>query len=212
MDQIVFVGVGFIGSIAARSLVRIAAASDWHEVKFIFIDPEPVEDRNVYTQIFEPIHKGKAKSVVLERLAHAYELDAMGYVERIDKSNIEYFLGEASLVIDSVDHLEARQLMEEWGVVNQVPVMHAGISIHGTGSVEWSGSYSLADVSPNVEEVKKKPCELVGFLPLGDNVGQKAAISAAVYLGIPNLFPSLEAGTKVRWLVNESFILHEGKA
>jgi len=99
----------------------------------------------------------------------------------------------AHRIIDGVDNLATRQLLWGYGLNNNVPVLHLGISEQGTGKVEWTHrahqTFSLRPDQTAGKEIVDPPsgvtppCELARMRGVGLNTGFAAACAAAIYYG-----------------------------
>ena len=186
-DKIVVVGVGFVGSLFVEELAkRLYAFELENSYDIVLIDPDHVSKRNTANQWFPLAAEGHPKALVMENyLKQDWSLDALGVVERLDKTNKGLLLDSATLIVDAVDNLPTRTLLWYHGLEHKVPILHLGVAQAGVGVVEWTtpenDTWSLSPIAlatrSKFEEVVPKelpPCELVGFRGLGLNIALAA--------------------------------------
>jgi hypothetical protein len=190
--KIVLVGCGFVGSVFATEFMKRCYAGKL-DPEFCFIDDDRVEARNCANQNFVLADIGRAKAEVLAQQAHDSDRIADWQQTRLAPDNIDALLEGADLIIDGVDNLATRQLLWGWGLRNEVPVLHLGISEQGTGKVEWTHkdhqTFSLRPDQTFGKELLDPPsgvtppCELARMRGVGLNVGFAAACALGIYMG-----------------------------
>ncbi len=199
--MILVIGTGFVGSIFVEEFAKRCYAGKLR-TPIVCVDDDVISDRNVANQQFTLHDMGKPKAMIVAASAIRHGLRAAAMVERLEQGTMNAQLKrwkeeinepELTLIVNAVDNLEARQNIWLMGQVEQVPVLHIGLSPIGTGKVEWSTptidfcSLSPAQTAgkdiPDPPSGVTPPCELVKLRALGWNTAHAAAKAAACYLG-----------------------------
>lgn len=190
--QITIVGCGFVGSVFTTEFLKRCYAGKL-DPKFLFLDDDTVEARNCANQNFVLSDIGNPKARVLCDLAQSSDKLATWRQVRVTPDNIDDLLAGTTLVIDGVDNLATRQLLWGYGLRQDVPVLHLGISEQGTGKVEWTHkAHQTFSLRPDQTVGKEiidppsgvtPPCELARMRGVGLNVGFAAACAASIFLG-----------------------------
>lgn len=190
--RITVVGCGFVGSVFTTEFLKRCFAGKL-DPEFVFIDDDTVEARNCANQNFLLADIGRAKAEVLASQAQASDKYAEWHRVRLIAENQDQLLAGSTLIIDGVDNLATRQLLWGYGLNNNVPVLHLGISEQGTGKVEWTHrahqTFSLRPDQTAGKEIVDPPsgvtppCELARMRGVGLNTGFAAACAAAIYYG-----------------------------
>lgn len=190
--RIAVVGCGFVGSVFTTEFLKRCFAGKL-DPEFFFIDDDTVEARNCANQNFLLADIGRAKAEVLAMQASASDKVAEWRRVRLTAENQDELLAGATLIIDGVDNLATRQLLWGYGLNNNVPVLHLGISEQGTGKVEWTHrahqTFSLRPDQTAGKEIVDPPsgvtppCELARMRGVGLNTGFAAACAASIYFG-----------------------------
>lgn len=189
------VGCGFVGSIFATEFAKLAFAGDMPR-EFLFIDGDTWERRNAANQnvgLLEATEQ-KPKAQTIADMVRGYEKEAEWEHARVTEDNISMLLHGARVIVDAVDNNKTRQLLYGYGLGQQVPVLHLGISEMGTGTVDWShpehDTFALSPAKqagkPPIKDPKTShlpPCELASMRSVGWNTSYCAAMALALYLG-----------------------------
>ncbi len=125
-SRIAVVGAGAIGSSVAEMLARIG-------VGFIrIIDRDIVDLPNIhrchlleYGDYVERKPKSLAVAEKLSRINPHVSIDPV--IDNIDSGNVVRYLSDADLVIDGLDNMEAKQLLNEAAVMLGKPYIYVGI-------------------------------------------------------------------------------------
>lgn len=196
-NRIVMVGAGGIGSPAASLLIRKGAGH------LSFVDDDRVELGNLSRQMFNRADVGDLKAHALARRLAAEGL----FPARIDA--VPFRFGEAlerghdftdaAVIIAGVDNNPSRKAIAEFGIANNIPVIHAAVSRGGNESyvfVQEPHAACWACVFPGYVDDTSVPCNLPGI-----------ADSLAVVAGqIVYAVDSILADRPRRWNVRESFL------
>jgi len=222
--KVILFGCGALGSNIAVEIAK-RASSTTKETKLILIDYQTVEERNLAAQAFDPCDLGKPKAVCIKERINGYSyVKAESIVEKITEDNlnlIDINPSEYTIGIDCFDNLESRRLTYMFGYLNQIPIIHAGMSTQGTGQVTWNYKdydtfpFSIKNISPvDYKKVKEKidsenplpPCELNGFRPLVLNTSLAAVEALFILMGIDVCRSvgdaSREIGLMTNWMSN----------
>ena len=201
MKKITVVGCGFLGSLLIEELCKRAFAFE-EKLAFTFIDDGCFESRNCANQNVSLHEAGQQllKTEVMSRIAYAYDMPCLQMAARLTKATIgKESIGLPDLIIDAVDNIPTRQLLWTYGVMENIPVLHTGLSQEGTGAVEWTygdgfDNFSLSPIAlihklPDEIEAMGKgvqtlpPCELIAFRGCGLNLTIAAAKAIFIYFG-----------------------------
>jgi len=204
MIDLHLVGLGALGYQMAVEIAKRAAATEKY-IRLILYDFDQVEERNTFSQNFSPADVGQFKAEVAGRAASGYPcVEVLVRPWKITPERIaDMELTPKCVIIDAVDNLKTRHLLWNLGM-NGTPVLHMGMSYHGTGSVSWNcGEYDKFPLSPDnlsaeammeflqeqdgekaaTEEVKLPPCDLNTSRALGLNTVHSALDALWILMG-----------------------------
>ena len=122
--KILVVGVGGLGCPASIALADLGAA------ELGLMDPDRVEASNLHRQILYSNHdigQPKVEAASKTLLARFPQLKVVPIQEAFSPSNAESILGRYDLVIDGLDRLEKKFLLNDWCVKLGKPFVHAGV-------------------------------------------------------------------------------------
>lgn len=191
------VGCGFLGSLFTEELLKRFFAFK-HEEKLLFIDSDRIEERNAANQLWSPSDRDLSKAAALHAQSILYSIPSECMEVRLTQENVSKLLSECRLIIDAVDNLETRTILWKYGVSHKIPILHLGISMFGSGCVDWSAwdefgavfdTWGLSPLAlagkkaPKIELPELPPCELVSFRGLGLNTSLAAAKAVGIWLG-----------------------------
>jgi adenylyltransferase/sulfurtransferase len=129
-SNVVIVGIGAIGSLAAELLVRVGVGT----IKII--DRDIIELNNLQRQLLFDEHdvgKPKATAAVekLKRVNSDIKITALN--EDVDYSNINAIIRRPDCILDCTDNMETRFLINEYCIKERIPWVHAAaIKNYGT--------------------------------------------------------------------------------
>ncbi len=190
----VIIGCGALGSIIATSLVRAGVG------RVRIVDRDFIEYHNLHRQVIfdeDDIKKGLPKAVAAER--HLSKVNSSikieGVVADVNYTNIEGFIQGADVVLDGLDNLETRFLINDACLKHKIPWVYGGaISSSGmTMTVIPGKPPCFRCVSPNLPGA--------GVIQTCDTAG---VISPA-----PFVIGSLEAAEAMKILVGAKEINRE---
>lgn len=64
------------------------------------------------------------------------EINIETYTVRINDTTIEKLAGDATIMVDCLDNIASRRVLNRWSIKNAIPIMHAGID-------GWNGQLTL---------------------------------------------------------------------
>ena len=153
-------GAGGLGSPASLYLTAAGVG------RIIIFDNDKVELSNLNRQImYLTADQGTGKAVaagkLLNRLNPDITIDQRSVL--IGKDNIESIAEGVDIMVDCLDNLETRMVLNDFSIRNSVPLVHAGIE-------GWSGQITLLNppVTPCMaclfgnQEEQSKPAPVIG--------------------------------------------------
>lgn len=200
--QVILFGCGALGSNLAVEISKRADSSGT-DLTLVLVDYDKVELRNLAAQAFQPKHLDMYKVDAVADLVDSYQYVRVTKINnKLTEDNLTNFLeinpNDFYIGIDCFDNLEARRLSWKFGLVNNIPIIHAGMSEKGSGVVSWSYKnydsfpYSSKNISPTkfkeVLEASESleslpPCELNGFRPLVMNTVFATLEALFIFIG-----------------------------
>ena len=169
-------GCGAIGSNLTENLVRQGFKG------ITVVDFDRVEDHNRHTQIWGRRDVGQLKTrAIHSRMYNDSGTVINGIAKRLDASNAKKIIGKDSLVVDSFDNSESREVIYDFCKSNRVECLHIGLN-EGYAEVIWNDRYRFPD---NVEGLDV--CEY----PLARNI-----VMLSVIVGTEVILRYLESGEK----------------
>ncbi len=124
-SRVCIVGQGALGAYSSSFLARSGVG------RLKLIDFDRVELSNLQRQnLFEQRDIGKPKAECaksyLQLINPEIEIDAV--CEKLTDENVRSLLGQAELVIDAVDNLDARECINRFCVENSIPWIYGGVA------------------------------------------------------------------------------------
>ena len=138
MTKVLIAGVGALGS----HLIQFIRNDD---IKIVAIDFDFVEQKNVLSQFHgkASIRKNKVQSIQ-QTMKFLYGLKIDGVPRKIQENNIDVLLKGSDLVIDCLDNLEARVLIQNYVRDNDIPCLHGALAADGAfGRVIWDKQFVI---------------------------------------------------------------------
>lgn len=142
---VVVVGVGALGSHAVLLL------RNQKDVSIRVVDFDRVERKNVMSQFHTAMAVGKPKVLALKAAMHTFfGLKLQDMPRKLVDDNATELLGDAFLVIDCLDNLEARALVQKTVRSKNLPCVHGALAADGAfGRVVWDEHF-VADSEAGV--------------------------------------------------------------
>ena len=135
---ITFAGVGALGSTCLQFLRN-------EEAKFRVIDFDRIEQKNVLSQFHgkASVGKNKAQSMA-QTMKFLYGMKLEALPRKIVANNVDTLLKGSDLVIDCLDNLEARTLIQDYVRKNNIPCVHGALAADGAfGRVIWDENFVI---------------------------------------------------------------------
>jgi len=130
-SSVVIIGCGALGTIIATSLVRAGAG------RVRIIDRDFIEYHNLQRQVLfdeDDIKRQLPKAIAAERHLRKVNssVEIEGIVADVNYTNIERFVHDADIILDGLDNLETRFLINDVSLKYRIPWVYGGaISSHG---------------------------------------------------------------------------------
>ena len=130
-SSVVIVGCGALGTVIATTLVRAGTG------KVKIIDRDFIEYHNLQRQVIfdeEDIREGLPKAVAAERYLRKVnsEIEIEGVVSDVNYTNIEKLVEGADVILDGLDNMETRLLINDVSLKHHIPWIYGGaISSYG---------------------------------------------------------------------------------
>jgi len=122
---VVIIGCGALGTIIATSLVRAGVG------KVKIIDRDFIEYHNLHRQVLfdeDDVRNGLPKAIAaeqhLKKVNSSVEIE--GIVADVNYTNIERFVGDADIILDGLDNLETRFLINDVSLKHKIPWVYGG--------------------------------------------------------------------------------------
>ena len=150
-SSVVVIGCGALGTIIATSLVRAGVGT------VRIIDRDFIEYHNLQRQVLfdeNDIRDGLPKAIAAER--HLKKVNSSveieGIVADVNYTNIERFVHDADIILDGLDNLETRFLINDASLKHKIPWVYGGaISSYGmTMTIVPHKTPCFRCLSPNV--------------------------------------------------------------
>jgi len=192
--KVVVVGVGGLGSISSMYLALAGVGL------LRLVDQDVVEPHNLHRQSLftvDDIRKPKAEAAAnrIRRMAPFTKVEAV--TENLRNSNAEGLLGEVDLMVDGLDNMRTRYLLNSYSVRAHKPYVYgAAIAMEGNASVfHPPGTPCLRCITPGVDDSTLSTCETRGVLgPTAGVIGSIQALEAI------KLIAGIRGGLKGRLL------------
>jgi hypothetical protein len=181
MKKVVQIGVGAIGSPV------VVFARNW-DVEYTIIDFDKVEMKNTQAQMHERQGLRRNKAQALSRLMRGlWGRQVNPLTAKLNAQNYAQLLGDADLIIDTTDNIEARLLIQKAALRDPaglerktpIPCLHGCLALSGDfARVIWTEHFS-----PDSEGGGNVPtCEDGENLPFFSLVGAHIAQEAQRFL------------------------------
>jgi molybdopterin-synthase adenylyltransferase len=173
--RVAVVGVGGLGSLS--SLYLTLAGVGYIRV----IDQDTVEPHNLHRQILyttEDLHYPKAEAAAKQLQKHNPFVKVEAVSENVNAGNVEKLLSDVDVVVDGLDNMPTRHLVNQACIKNHVPyVFGAAIALEGNVSVfNPPETGCLECLIPSKSGPSGDTCDTVGII--GATAGVIASIQA----------------------------------
>lgn len=173
LKPVVVVGVGALGSHVAMF------ARNWKE-PLRLIDFDRVEGKNILAQVHSKLGQGQNKARALSQLlAGLWGTSVEAIPHKLSSDNVAPLLGDAALVLDCVDNIEARLLIQRFVRAREIPCLHGALSADARfGRIVWDDAFV-----PDAEGAQGAPTCVAGEgLPFFGMMGGWLAGTARAFL------------------------------
>lgn len=178
-SRVVVLGCGALGTVAADLLARAGVG------QLVIVDRDYIELTNLQRQTLfdeDDVAEALPKAIAAQRrLARINsEIAITAHVEDVNAENIARIVRGAHLIVDGLDNLDTRYLLNDCAVREGIPYLYAGaVGSHGlamvvlprseTGQHPWEGtrpgaSPCLRCVFPEPPATAMPTCDTVGVL------------------------------------------------
>ena len=142
--KILIAGVGALGSHVVQFIRN-------EDIKITIIDHDRVEQKNVFSQFHGKASIGKNKTQSMQQTMNFfYGLKLQCLPRKIQENNINVLLKDFDLIVDCLDNLEARQLIQHYVRENNIPCIHGALAADGAfGRVIWDQQFVIDPESSN---------------------------------------------------------------
>ncbi|UCD09359.1 MAG: ThiF family adenylyltransferase [Dehalococcoidales bacterium] len=130
-SSVVIIGCGALGTVIATALVRAGIG------KIKIVDRDFIEYHNLQRQVIfdeEDIREGLPKAVAAERYLRQVNssIEIVGVVSDVNYTNIERLVDGADIILDGLDNMETRLLINDVSLKRNIPWIYGGaISSYG---------------------------------------------------------------------------------
>ena len=124
-STVAVVGLGGLGGYVAEALARMGVG------QLILIDGDVFEEHNLNRQIFctEARLGARKAEVAQQRVAEINSaVEVIGHVTRLTQENLPRLLEGANLVVDGLDRLPTRLILQEGAQALGIPMVHGSIA------------------------------------------------------------------------------------
>lgn len=165
LATILQIGAGGIGGPTALAMVRKGAG------RFILMDDDVVEIKNLTRQLFSPKDEGRNKAIQLARRLSREgffrtEITALPY--RFQEAlELGYDFSKVSVIVCGVDNNPSRVAISSYGMKHGISVVHAAASRDGNSfycAVQEPGKACFGCMFPHALNDESYPCNLPGII------------------------------------------------
>jgi len=196
-SRVLIAGCGGLGGHAAALLARFGVGA------FVLCDPDAFEESNLNRQMFcteGTLGRAKAEAAREGLLGMASFLDVEAHVVAVDGENLPGLLAGCSAVVDGLDSVPKKLMLEEAAARAGLPFVHGSVNREeGFAFIEEAGGRRLAGMWPDAKERAEEGDR--AFLESPDTVASSAA-------GVACLMASLLVKALACGEVRDSALLH----
>lgn len=194
-SSVAVIGVGGLGSVSALYLALAGVG------KLKLIDQDVVEFNNLHRQILYTIHDFRLPKteVAAKRIRDVNpEVEVEPIPENLNESNTEYIIRNVDCVVDGLDNMKTRYLINRVCVKHRIPYVFGGaIGLEGIISVfKPPNTPCLECILPGLDDAHLPTCETRGVI--GATTGIIGVIQAMETI---KLLIGMEAGLLGKLLV-----------
>ncbi len=174
-SRVSVVGLGGLGSVSALYL-SLAGVGD-----LTLVDQDTVELNNLHRQVLYSVHDFRYPKV--EAAAHRIseinpDVKVNPVPENLDPSNVSSILESSDIVVDGLDNMETRYMINRYCVEKKIPFVFGGaIGMEGNVATLWSPETACLEcILPGLKDGDLPTCDTRGVL--GATTGIVGAIQA----------------------------------
>jgi molybdopterin/thiamine biosynthesis adenylyltransferase len=163
--NIVIVGVGALGSHVLQFCRNLDA-------QFTVVDFDRIEQKNTLSQFHTAMGAGKNKAAALRQAMQGlFKKNIYACMNKVTADNIKQILsGRVDLVVDCVDNLETRQLLQQFCAKNNVDLLHGALAANGEfAACIWTEHFK-PDAKPSEDTPTCEDGEQLPFITLVSSV------------------------------------------
>ncbi len=195
--RVFLAGCGGLGGQTAALLARSGIGS------FVLCDPDVFDESNLNRQMFcseRTLGRSKAEVTREALLDIASYLDVESHILAADENNLPSLLAGCSAVVDCLDSVPKKLLLEEAAAKAGIPFVHGSVNREeGFAFIEAAGGRRLAGMWPDAKEKAEQGDR--AFTDAPDTVAASAA-------GVACLMASLLVKELAKGEVRDSALLH----
>ena len=195
--RVLVAGCGGLGGHTAALLARSGVGA------FVLCDPDIFEESNLNRQMFcseAALGRSKAETAREGLLGMASHLEVEAHVVAVDEGNLPGLLADCSAVVDGLDSVPKKLMLEEAAAMAGLPFVHGSVNREeGFAFIEAAGGRRLASMWPDAKERAKQGDR--DFIEAPDTVATSAA-------GVACLMASLLVRALAEGEVRDSALLH----
>lgn len=174
-SKVAVIGLGGLGSVSAFYLALAGAG------KLTLIDQDTVEMNNLHRQVLyslDDIRYPKVEAAARRISMVNPEIEVNPVAENLEASNVSTILDGADCVVDGLDNMETRYIINRFCVETRIPFVFGGaIGMEGNVAVLKSPETACLEcVLPGLKDVDLPTCDTRGVL--GATTGIVGAIQA----------------------------------
>jgi molybdopterin/thiamine biosynthesis adenylyltransferase len=173
MKPIVIVGAGALGSHV------VLCARNWaHPIQVV--DFDRIEAKNTQAQFHTKMGLGRNKAQALQQAMQGmWGTKLIAIPHKLTLENVGTVLGDAALVLDCTDNIEARQIIQGFVRAKGIPCLHGALSADGSfGRIIWDELFRAdPEGAPG-----QATCEDGETLPFFALAGAQMAVIAQLFL------------------------------
>lgn len=173
MKPVVIIGAGALGSHV------VLFGRNW-QTPIRLVDFDRVEMKNAQSQFHTRMGVGRNKVQAMQQAMQGmWAVRLNGVPHKLTPDNAAQLLGDAALVLDCTDNVEARNVIQKYVRENDIPCLHGALSGDGSfGRIVWD-----EDFAPDPEgEPGQATCEDADNLAFYALCGAQLALIAQRFL------------------------------
>jgi molybdopterin-synthase adenylyltransferase len=172
-SRVAVIGAGGLGGYVLTLLARVGIGS------LVIVDPEAFDETNLNRQMFATLATlGENKAFAAARALAGINpaLEIASFPERLTSDNAAALISDVSVVVDALDNIDSRRVLQAAAEKKQIPMVHGAIAgFTGQTMTVFPGEAGIL-------QIYGKP---------DDNYNQEQGPSPEDLLGVPAVTPAL---------------------